>query len=66
MIVDDHGTIISGGRSLLYENEGDSGEIFRHKLSHAEMNALLKVSEFDHPNIRKYTLYTTTEPCPLC
>lgn len=24
------------------------------------------MSEFDHPNIREYTLYTTTEPCPLC
>lgn len=51
---------------MQYENKGESREIARHKISHAELNALIKVSEFDHPNIRKYTLYTTTEPCPLC
>ncbi len=66
VIVDDTGEIIAKGRSLQYESEGEIGEIKRHKLSHAELNALLKVSEFDYPNIRKYSLYSTTEPCPLC
>ena len=66
VVVNENGEGISQGRSLQYENEGENGEVFRHKLSHAELNALLKVSEFDHPRIRNYTLYTTTEPCPLC
>lgn len=66
VVVNESVEIISQGRSMQYENEGESGYIFRHKLSHAELNALLQFSEFDHPNIRKYTLYTTTEPCPLC
>lgn len=66
VVVDDRGEIIAQGRSLQYEIEGEPGEVKRHKLSHAELNALLKVSEFDYPNIREFTLYTTTEPCPLC
>jgi len=66
VVVNENGEVISQGRSLQYENEGESGQVFRHKLSHAELNALLKVSEFDHPRIRNYSLYTTTEPCPLC
>lgn len=66
VITDNTDEIIASGRSLQYEDTGTSGEVCRHKLSHAELNALLKVSEFDHPNIRQYTLYTTTEPCPLC
>jgi tRNA(adenine34) deaminase len=66
VVVDDKGEIISKGRSLQYESEAEIGEIKRHKLSHAELNALLKVSEFNYPNIRKFTLYSTTEPCPLC
>jgi tRNA(adenine34) deaminase len=66
VITDNTGEIIASGRSLQYEEICAPGEVSRHKLSHAELNALLKVSEFDHPNIRQYTLYTTTEPCPLC
>ena len=66
VVVNENGDIIAAGRSLQYEDTGDAGEIYRHKLSHAELNALIKVSEFDHPKIREYTLYTTTEPCPLC
>lgn len=66
VVANQNGEIVAAGRSLQFENSGEPGEIFRHKLSHAELNALLKFSEFDHPDIRKYTLYTTVEPCPLC
>lgn len=66
VVVNENGEVISQGRSLQYENEGENGQVFRHKLSHDELNALLKVSEFNHPRIRNYILYTTTEPCPLC
>lgn len=66
VITNEKGEIISKGRSMQYENKGEPGEIMHHKISHAELNAIVKVSEFDHPNIRRYTIYSTTEPCPMC
>jgi len=61
IIVDTNGDIISTGRNQMYENT-----IKNRKLAHAEMNALLNLSYDDHPQIRQYTLYATTEPCPMC
>lgn len=66
VIVDDKGEIVSKGRNMIFEDKADPPEIARHKIAHAEINAIIKLSEFDHPNIRKYTIYTTTEPCPMC
>lgn len=66
VITNENGEIISKGRNMIYEDKGESEVIARHKISHAEMNAIIKVNEFDHPNIRQYTIYTTTEPCPMC
>lgn len=66
VVIDEYGQVVAAGRNMQHEKVGGVGEITRHKLSHAELNALLKVSEFDHPNIRQYTLYSSTEPCPLC
>ncbi|HHW12385.1 MAG TPA: nucleoside deaminase [Firmicutes bacterium] len=66
VVVDVKGKIIARGRNRLYESEREAGEIAGHKLSHAELNALLKVNESDYPNIRQFSLYSTTEPCPLC
>lgn len=66
VITNETGEIISKGRSMQFEDEGEADAIAHHKISHAELNAILKVSEFDHPDIRRYTIYTTTEPCPMC
>lgn len=66
VVTDQTGRIVGTGRSQQFESSGNSGEIYRHKLSHAELNALLQFSQFDHPDIHKYTLYATVEPCPLC
>lgn len=66
VVIDHNWHIVGTGRSLKHESLGKPGEIYRHKLSHAELNALLQFSEFDHPDIRRYTLYTSLEPCPLC
>ena len=51
--------------------EGDGvNSVALHQLAHAEINAVLQLSEQTkpnlHPNIRKYTLYAVMEPCPLC
>ncbi|MGI6622340.1 MAG: nucleoside deaminase [Clostridiaceae bacterium] len=66
VITNEKGEIVSKGRNMLYEDSNDPEVIAWHKISHAEMNAMIKVRGFDHPNIRKYTIYTTTEPCPMC
>ncbi len=66
VITNEKGEIVSKGRNMIYEENADFQAITRHKMSHAEMNAIIQLSEFDHPNIRKYTIYTTTEPCPMC
>ena len=61
IIVDIHGNIVSSGRNQMHENT-----MKNRKLAHAEMNALLNLAYDDHPNIRQYILYATTEPCPMC
>jgi len=66
VIVNDKGSIIAKGRNMIFDDKGENGQIMRHKLAHAEMNALLKANQFEYPDIRKFCLYTTTEPCPLC
>lgn len=60
VITNEKGEIISEGRSMQFENIAEPGAIVHHRISHAELNAILKVSEFDHPEIRKYTIYTET------
>ncbi|MBN8216177.1 MAG: nucleoside deaminase [Spirochaetes bacterium] len=66
VIVNETKTRVAGGRSQQYEKAGSPGEIVNHKLSHAELNALLKVGKEEHPDVRHYALYSTMEPCPLC
>ena len=65
VVTDVDGNILSRGRNRIHEQSGESGTLFGHKLAHAEMNALLKL-DYDRHDPRACTLYTTTEPCPLC
>ena len=51
-----HGLYRARRRTVLYGNN----------LAHAEINAIVQLKRKEHPNIRAYTLYTTTEPCILC
>jgi len=64
VIQNETGEVIAAARNQISAKGG--GIISNHQLAHAETNAILMLSEDEHPNIRKYTLYTTTEPCPFC
>lgn len=66
VLVDNEENIIYCGRNRVNEKTGLGKQISYNKLAHAEMNTLLQINIDEHPNIRKYTLYTTMEPCPLC
>ncbi|MCL2355960.1 MAG: nucleoside deaminase [Defluviitaleaceae bacterium] len=61
VITDNNGEVISIGR-----RRGEKGLIRNTAMAHAEMDALLQLRYEDHPSIRKYTIYTTLEPCPMC
>jgi tRNA(adenine34) deaminase len=58
--------LVSTGKNMIYVEKVDSPAIFGSSLAHAEINAIVKLKRKEHPNIRSYTLYTTTEPCILC
>lgn len=59
------GTILSRGRNRINEPDGPHGLLFGQTLAHAEINALVCLPA--DPKLRTTcTLYTTTEPCPLC
>jgi len=65
VIVDEQGDIISRGRNRIFD-ESSTHPLVGSTMAHAEMTALLNLKEKAHPNIKKYTLYTTMEPCPMC
>ena len=61
IIVDTNGQVVSEGRNKILEKHN-----INRKMLHAEMNALMDLDYDAHPEIRKYTMYTTLEPCPMC
>ena len=67
-ILDKDERLMAVGKNQIHSD--GHGVIKYHQIAHAEINAILKLSEINddeiHKNIRTYTLYTTTEPCPLC
>lgn len=64
-IVDGGGRVIASGRNRLYEPRmGSTQHIAGVKLAHAEINALMAMVPAGNP--RDFTIYTTTEPCPMC
>lgn len=65
IIENKEGEIISRGRNQIFDTS-DQNPLAGTNMAHAEMNAMLGLNERNHPNIRKYTLYTTMEPCPMC
>lgn len=66
VIQNEEGIVVSSAQNLIYSATGTFPQIYDHKLAHAEINSILQLKESEHPNIRKYTLTTTMEPCLLC
>ncbi len=65
VVVNENGEIIARGRNHINDQEALPGQIYGHKLAHAEINALLAVN-LSHEEFRQLAIYTTMEPCPLC
>lgn len=66
IIINPNGEVVAVGRNKIYDKSDDYHHVFYHQLGHAELNALLKVSKHEHPDIEKYILLTSFEPCPMC
>ena len=65
VIVDSEDRIVSRGRNRIYDVESKN-PLAGTYMAHAEMTAMINLKEKEHPDIKKYTLYTTMEPCPMC
>lgn len=65
VIINEHNDIVSEGRNQIYD-QSSTHPLALTIMAHAEMTALSQLKVDDHPNVRKYTLYTTMEPCPMC
>jgi tRNA(adenine34) deaminase len=64
VIVDESENIVATGRNCLFETEKVEPYLSNNSLAHAEVNAILALDKTIKPS--SCTLYTTTEPCPLC
>jgi tRNA(adenine34) deaminase len=65
VITDGTGHLVARGRNRIHEPAAQGYPLSGNRLAHAEMNALLALGECD-VDPRTCTLYTTTEPCPMC
>jgi tRNA(adenine34) deaminase len=65
VIADTHGRILARGRNRIHEPPTRSDWFAGHRLAHAEINALIQI-DWNVIDPGSCTLYTTTEPCPLC
>lgn len=65
VITDPQGQIVARGRNRWYETSGEAGALFGSPIAHAEINALQKL-DYSRADRYEYSLYSTTEPCPLC
>lgn len=65
IIVDESNNIVSEGRNMIFDTSSNN-PLAGTTMAHAEMIAMSSLKRDKHPNINKYTLYTTMEPCPMC
>lgn len=64
-IVDEQGRVVSSGRNRVFEHSAERPFLCGHRLAHAEVNALVGL-DYARTDPRKCSVYSTTEPCPLC
>jgi tRNA(adenine34) deaminase len=64
-VVDAEGNILSRGRNRIMEEQAEAPYACGNTLAHAELNALLAL-KVERQVRHAASLYTTTEPCPLC
>jgi tRNA(adenine34) deaminase len=64
-IIDTHGQVVARGRNRVFETHATSSFLAGTRLAHAEINALATVAQ-SSIDLTICTLYTTTEPCPMC
>ena len=69
VIVDEQNNVVAQGRNRLRDDDAEPNALhnalYNHPLAHAEVNALLDFP-FTELQASRCTLFTTTEPCPLC
>jgi tRNA(adenine34) deaminase len=66
-ITDENGEVISTGRNKVYEKTYEEGQVCNNKIAHAEINAILKIDNLEtNKQRKKYSIYSTMEPCALC
>jgi tRNA(adenine34) deaminase len=67
VIVNEENEIIATGRNRVYEKNHVDDEICNNKIAHAEINAILKIDNLEtNENRKRYKIYSSLEPCPLC
>lgn len=64
-ITNPQGDIVARGRNRIFDKRIVGESIYNSRIAHAEMNALFALDESKNPT-GTCTLYTTTEPCPMC
>ena len=65
VITDADGEVVATGRNRIHDETAPHPQVCNSSLAHAELNAMLSLDE-TNVNPCTCTLYTTTEPCPLC
>ncbi|MFA7075580.1 MAG: nucleoside deaminase [Candidatus Izemoplasmatales bacterium] len=66
VILNENNELVSLGQNMIFVEQTEAPVIYGSSLAHAEINAIVQLKRKEHPNIRSYTLYSTTEPCILC
>jgi tRNA(Arg) A34 adenosine deaminase TadA len=66
VLVDEEDHIVSRGRNRVHEAAAPDNQTCSNRLAHAEINALLQIKTTSSDELKRYTLYSTTEPCVLC
>ncbi len=65
VILNEKNEIVSKGRNVGYDSKCNH-ILAGTAMGHAEMLALMQLKKEEHPNIEKYKLFVSLEPCPMC